>query len=258
MCMFIITVTLERGGFMNKAVEIYQDEARAGTFIISLGFEREHFRVLRLIEKHKKRFLRLEDKRLSKALIIRKVPAKTAGRPIKEYMLNKKQALFLGSIFRNSEKVLDFKERLAEEYVEQENLLKRIIHQHQDPLWIENRAAGKIVRRSETDTIKDFVKYATLQGSKNAKMYYTVLSKCVNDGLFDFNGRFKNKREAMNAVQLMDVAFADGIVSKTLFEGMEQSLPYKQIYKKVKERILILADIHGKSEVIQKNLEIEV
>ena len=58
----------------------------------------------------------------------------------------------------------------------------------------------------------------------------------------------------MTATQLMDVGFADKIVSKALIDGMSQGLPYKEVYKLAKERILIIAELHGKSDVIDHNL----
>jgi hypothetical protein len=46
-------------------------------------------------------------------------------------------------------------------------------------------------------------------------------------------------------------------VSKYLVEGMANGLPYKEIYQLVKNKMLILADLHGKSEVIDRQLAIE-
>ena len=242
---------------MASDVEIYNDELRCGTFLISEGFGREHFKVLRLIDKHKNRFIRLDNKRLSKSLIIRRVPATKAGRPVDEIMLNEQQFYFLGTLFRNTERVLDFKEKLAKDFVEQKDLLRNLLNQRQSTEWINNRSTGKKIRHEETDTIKDFVEYAKNQGSKNAQQYYMIFSSCVNSNLFNFNGKFKNKRNAMSATQLMDAGFADKIVSKGLIEGMAKGLPYKEIYQNVKRQILILAEIHGKSEVISKQLPAE-
>jgi len=240
-----------------SAVEIYNDDLRCGTFLISEGFERDHFKVLRLIEKYKDRFLRLDNKRLSKSFIIRRVPVQKAGRPTDEIMLNEKQTVFLGTLFRNTERVLDFKEKLANDFIEQREMLKAISTNRQTKEFIENRAAGKIARREETDTIKDFVYYAKLQGSNNADKYYMALSKCVNKNLFEFDGKFKNVRDVMTANQLIDVKFADKVVSRGLSEGMEKGLPYKEIYNLVKARLISLAELCGKSEIISKNLMIE-
>ncbi|GAG40190.1 unnamed protein product, partial [marine sediment metagenome] len=95
-------------------VRNYNGEARAGTFLIAQGFERDHFKLMRLVEKYEVRFLRLDNKRLSKSLIMQSVSAKKAGRPVKEYLLNEGQVIFLGTLFRNTNDiVLDFKETRA-------------------------------------------------------------------------------------------------------------------------------------------------
>jgi len=242
---------------MGSSVEIYNDELRSGTWIIAEGFKRLHYDVLKLIKKHDERFFRLENKQNSNQFITRRVPARKAGRPVDEIMLNKKQALFLGTLFRNTDRVLDFKEKLANDFVEQETLLRNLLDQQQSNEWILNRSAGKLTRREETDTIRDFVSYAKHQGSTNADRYYSILSTCVNNNLFTFEGKFKNKRNAMTATQLMDIGFADGVVSKGLIDGMAKCLPYKDIYKLVKERIIMVAELHGKSEVISKQLRLD-
>ena len=85
-------------------------------------------------------------------------------------------------------KVLDFKEKLADDYVKQEDVLKKLLEQRQNPEWIKNRAHGKKFRKEETDTIKDFIEYAKAQGSSNYEWYYNAFSRCVNTELFIFNG----------------------------------------------------------------------
>ncbi len=121
---------------------------------------------MRLIQKHKERFLRLDNKRLSKSLIIRRVPAKKAGRPVNEYMLNEQQTIFLGTLFRNTDKVLDFKENLAKEFVKQRIWIANSILQRKNPDWQNVRRDGKLVYRQKTDVIQIFIEYATKQGSK--------------------------------------------------------------------------------------------
>ena len=233
-----------------KTVEIYNNKARAGTWLISKGFERDHFKVMRLIQKYEERFLRLENKRLSKSLIIRRVPAKKAGRPIDEYMLNEQQTIFLGTLFRNTDKVLDFKENLAKEFVKQRTWITNSIMQRENPDWQNVRRDGKLVYRQKTDVIKTFVEYATEQGSVNAKMYYTNLAKMENSALFFFNQKFKNMREVLTIKQLMQVSTADDVIEKALLEGIDQELHYKECYQLAKSRIIAFAEIIGKSPVL--------
>jgi len=236
---------------MVDIVEIVNDEPRCGTFLISKGFERDHFKILRLIEKHKNRFLRLENKRLSKSLITKRIPQTKSGRPVDEIMLNEQQAIFLGTLFRNTERVLDFKEKLASDFVKQRNIIASLIQQRKDPDWQNVRKDGKIVYRQKTDVIKRFVEYATNQGSKNAKMYYSNFAKMENSALFFFEQKYKNLRDVMTIKQLMQVSTADDVIEKALQEGMEQNLNYKECYKLAKGRIIAFAKIIGKSPVAE-------
>ena len=245
---------------MKKVVEIYNDEPRCGTFLIAEGFGRRHNKVLELIRKHEEQFLDAESFTPRRAkLLERKV--KTAGRPVIEFLLNKEQTTFLGMLFRTSadpeDPVLKFKAKLAKDFILQEKIINAIYAGRITKEWIENRAAGKIARREETDTIKDFVEYATMQGSKNAQLYYSNLSRAVNSNMFNFSGKFRNVREVLTANQLIDVKFADKVVSRALIEGMAQSLPYREIYSLVRDRLVSLADMYGKSDVISEQLFIE-
>jgi phage regulator Rha-like protein len=237
----------------NKStVEIYNDELRSGTLIIAEGFGKSHFRLLRIITKHEERFRRLDKNR---NLISRRVQTKKTGRPVHEIMLNKKQAIFLGSLLKNVEIVLNFKERLADDFVDNERALLALASQRQSKEWIENRAAGKLVRKDETDTVKDYVEYAKAQGSQNADKYYMIITSCLNNELFDWNGKFKNKREMMSPDDLRFVSVAEKIVKKTLVKGMAEGLPYKECYQLVKKNMIALADMHGKQSIVSKLID---
>ena len=239
---------------MKDLVVIHGNELRCGTWLISEGFERKHAKVLELCKKYEKEMMEFENnKSLSKGFIINKIPKKTAGQPVREFLLNEGQTLFLGTLFRaksGNDKVLRFKVKLAKDFIKQKKIINSLTKQRQNPEWVKNRAEGKIARRSETDTIKDFVEYATIQGSTHANKYYMLFTKLCNDQMFICNGKFKNKREVMSASQLCEIKFADTIVSKWIINGMAQELPYKEIYQLVKEKIIAFAEIYGKSEII--------
>lgn len=243
---------------MNTAVEIIDDEARSGTWIIAEGFERDHHRVKELISKYKERFLRLENNSRSNGLITRRVPAKKAGRPVDEIMLNQQQFVFLGTLFRNTEKVLDFKERLAADFVAQRNWIANAILQRENPDWQNVRRDGKLAYRQKTDIIKRFVDYATKQGSKNAQRYYVNFAQMENRALFFFEQKYKNLREVLTIKQLMQISTADDVIEKALLEGMNQGLKYKDCYKLAKSRVIAFAEIIGNSPVLALELRSDI
>jgi len=181
-------------------------------------------------------------------------------RTVHEYLLNETQAIFLGTLFRTASKkkddpVLLFKAKLAKEFVvlRDENL--RLQKHKALPEYKPIRDAGKIVRKQTTDMVQQFVEYATEQGSSNANFYYQNISKMLNGMLFIVEGKFKNLREVMSIQQLMTISSAEQIVDKGLQAGMSHKKYYKEIYKDVKVRVETFAELHGKSEVIQKALD---
>ena len=202
--------------------------------------------------------MRLENnKRLLKSLIIQKVPAKTAGRPVEEYLLNESQTIFLGTLFRNSsDLVLDFKERIAQEFV---NLKKQneALKKHQsEPEYLPTRNMGKIIRRGTTDEIQRFIEYAKKQGGseRGCNMYYSNITRMMNAMLFIVQGKQKNVRDLMSVGQLMTTYSAERIISKAITDNMKKSVFYKDIYNDVKSKVEIFAKLHGKSEIIEKCL----
>ena len=74
----------------NEIVKNYKGDERAGTFLITEGFQREHKRLLGLCREYKNQFIELEtnNKADSNDFIKNKIPAKTAGRSVEEYLLN--------------------------------------------------------------------------------------------------------------------------------------------------------------------------
>lgn len=244
---------------MNDVVEFYNDEERAGTFLIAKGFQKEPFRIKTLVDKYKDRFLRLENnKHLLTELIIRKVSTKKAGRPIEEYLLNEGQTIFLGTLFRNStDIVLDFKEQLAREFVNLKFQNEALKKHKTEPEYKLVRNTSKIIRLGTTDIIQEFVKYSQKQGSKHADYYYSNITKMVNGLLFIVEGKFKNLREVMTTQQLMTISSAEQIINKGLSDGMKSKMFYKDIYKLIKGRVFQFAKLHGKTEVIDRYLKLQ-
>ncbi len=247
-------------------VTIHNDEPRAGTHIIAEGFGRKHKTILNLIEKYQCDFFDFEshlskvkkndsDTSFSKGLIRQRVKTGKKGQPVFEYLLNEDQAMFLGTLLRNSEVVVQFKKNLIKEFSKVRKQLQSLQSSKQDPQYQVTRAKGKLIRREATDTIKSFVAYAESCGSTHADKYYMILSTMVNSTLFVVNGKFKNMRESMSTRQLMTVATVEQIVDRALQDGMNERLHYKEIFKLAKSRVVQFASLYGKTEVIDNVIE---
>ncbi len=174
---------------------------------------------------------------------------KIGGRPIEAYMLNEDQFVLLVMLAKNNNESIALKVRVAKEFKRLKAVVANIVSQQRDTNWQNIRSDGKVVYKQKTDVIKNFVDYATAQGSKSASMYYTNLAKMENKALFLIEQKYDNLREILTIKQLMQVCTADDVIEKALLDGMNGDLPYKEIYKLAKERIISFAAIIGKSQV---------
>lgn len=238
----------------NNIVTIHNDVPVAGTYLIAQGFKRKHNTIVKLILKHEEHFITLNNKPFLKRLIINKVPAKTAGRPVEEYLLNEDQTMFLGTLFNNSKIVVQFKLNLVKSFSKTRKQLAALqAHQSTDQYKIA-RDAGKLVRREATDVIQQFVIYAEAQGSRNAKRYYTSITSMVNKSLFTTHGKFKNLRNAMSVKQLMAIATVEQIVDNALIEGMALNKPYSEIYQDAKAKVAAFVGAYGQSDIVDAHM----
>lgn len=244
-------------------VIIHDDEPMVGTWTIAQGFNRDHHDITELLEKYEENFLGFKPRKSSenfsglkprKSIPTRKLKS-TGGRPIVEYLLNEQQTAFLGTLFRNNKQVVTFKETLVRQFYVLKEELFLLDKMKVSSLWIDTRDTGKIKRLEATDRVKEFVEYANNQGSKNANYYYVNITKMMNVALFIVTGKFKNLRDLMTPQQLMVIGAAEGIIDKTLRDNMRKNTYYKDIYKLLKERLLLFAELHGQSEIMLKQLE---
>ena len=235
---------------MDNVVEIYNNEARTGSFLLAQGLERPHDHVRKLIEKYRSDFEDFSD------LKSRKLKS-TGGRAANEYMLDEDQFMFLGALLKNTEKVVAFKKAIVMQFKKTREKLNALQKYTEQPEYRITRDAGKLVRKQTTDVMKEFVEYAKAQGSKNADKYYMSITKMMNGLLFIVNGKFKVVRDALTIQQLMTTSSAEQIIDRGLRDGMSRKKYYKDIYKDVKAKVELFAELHGKSEVVSEQLAIE-
>lgn len=228
-------------------VELWDDEARVGTFFIADELNRDHSNLKETIEKYMSDF---EDFSRLKRRKLRS----TGGRAADEYLLDEDQFMFLGTLMKNNKKVVEFKKRIILQFKRYRLELQRLQQHKTEHGYVTSRNASKIVRKQTTDVMKRFVEYAESQGSKNANRYYSNITRMLNGLLFIVEGKFKNVREVLTTQQLMTCSSAEQIIDRGLKDGMSRKRYYKEIYKDVRSRVELFAELHGKSEVISKQL----
>ena len=117
-------------------------------------------------------------------------------------------------------------------YLENQNfLLRQALWNKQNTEWLETRKQGKLVRRDETDVIASLILYATEQGSKNANKLYVVYSKLVNNLV----GIESGMRDIVSIETLFNISKLEDLFQSIMVDCMENSVYYKEIYKRCKE-----------------------
>ena len=89
------------------------------------------------------------------------------------------------------------------------------------------RAEGKLIRKVETDSIKEFIEYAKNNGSQSSERYYSIITKATNDILNIEAGQ----RDSLNSSQLEHLAMVERVIANALIDGVKKGMNYKDIYK---------------------------
>jgi len=108
--------------------------------------------------------------------------------------------------------------------------------------WLTSREQGKQIRLKETDTIKDFVEYATNQGSKSAKFYYKHYTSATYKALQLLEHKKPKLRETLDLLQLHQLLLAEDLVTKTIKKEMDNQEHYKVIFEKCKIALINFAN----------------
>lgn len=131
------------------------------------------------------------------------------------------------------------------------NDMEKVLLNQQNVSWIETRTLLKEERKEETDKIKDFIEYATKQGSKSAKLYYMNITKMTYKALELLN---QNKttpiREYLELSDMFNLLLAERKVIESLEKWMINNLHYKEIYLLAKDDLVKLFEFLPKKKVL--------
>src|SRR5262245_52479804 len=86
--------------------------------------------------------------------------------------------------------------------------------------WSNKRKNRIQIRRENTDSIKEFIEYATSQGSLSPEKYYISFSRMQTSALFPKNKKEKNFRDHLDMHQLSIIEVSDKIISNLIREGI--------------------------------------
>ncbi len=123
------------------------------------------------------------------------------------------------------------------QFIDAFDLMENMLLQKTNSEWIASRGQGKIARKEETDTIKNFVEYAIEQGSQNAKMYYKHFTTYSYKALSLLEHKKPKTRDTLDMMQLNQLMLAEHIVTKVIQKAMDDKIPYKDVYPLAKDAL---------------------
>jgi len=110
-----------------------------------------------------------------------------------------------------------------------------------DTKWLGHRKLLIEGRKKETDVIKEFVEYATNQGSKSAKFYYKHITNATYKALGLMAQSKPKLRDAMNLYEISELLLAERVAQSALKKYMVLGRGYKDIYESVKDDLILFA-----------------
>jgi Rha family phage regulatory protein len=227
-------------------VEFKKDDVYCDTGIIARKFGMQHAKVVQAMETL---IPKLDDFRVTafhskikgmnpKYLVEQR---SYRGRDFKAYLLNRDCFILLAMRF-DTKRARQWQGRFVSAFNTMEQHIATSIENQQDKNWLNGRATGKIARLEETDVIKEFVEYATNQGSKSAKFYYKHITNATYKALGMMSQRKPKLRDMMDIYELSELLLAERLAKNSLKKYMSLNRHYKDIYESVKDDLIMFCD----------------
>ncbi len=159
-----------------------------------------------------------------------------------EVYLMTREFFSLVSMRLTSKKAFEWQVKFNQAFYDMERRLLKVETNKSDIEWNSTRLIGKTARTEETNVIKQFVEYATEQGSKSAKFYYGHLTNASYKALGLMAKKHPKLRDQMNIYELSELMLAERFATNKLKEYMELERNYKDIYQTVKDDLIIFGN----------------
>ena len=220
-------------------VKLIGDDVFCDSKMIANKFGMRHAKVVEIIRKLSFDLTRLSV--LSKDAKCFETESEYRGQRFKIYTMDRKFFSLLCMRFKG-DKALEWQIRFNDAFYLMEERLSKQIENKNDKEWLSTRTQGKQIRKNETDVIKEFVQYATSQGSKYAKFYYKHITNATYKALGLLAQNKPKLRDSLNIIQTSELILAENKAQQLLKQYMDTGMKYKDIYKFVKKDLIQYAD----------------
>jgi Rha family phage regulatory protein len=223
----------------NKLVHQIKNDFFTNTLIVAENLEVPHTNLLRTVRDV---IGKLEKQPSHQSIVFFESSfTNKQGRSYQMYEMNEDAYMLLAMQLSQYDKAFQVQMAIIKAF----RLMAIALVNQQNVSWIEARQKGKIERVVETDIIKEFVEYATKQGSQSAKMYYMNITKMTNKAL-EFMIQDKTGvpiRDLSNLDNLGFIIALDKRAGSAIEHGMVEKMHYKDIFHYAKAEVNKLADV---------------
>ncbi len=221
-------------------VEVKKDEVYTNSLVVAKKFGKEHKYVYYRIEKILKEIEEIKGQESFRLKFVKTVGS-YRGQNYDMYLMNREAFSFISMRF-TGKKALEWQLKFNSAFYQMEEALLKELTNKESVEWNKVRNQAIEYRKTETDVIKDFVEYATKQGSQNAKFYYSNITSMTYKCLQLIQHKKPKLRDTLDTLQLSQLVVAESIASKALKKYMEEGEHYKVIFEKVKQDLLSYAN----------------
>ena len=225
-----------------ELVEVKRNKIFCDSGMVARKFGTQHSKVVRTM---KRLIPKLEDFRVPVG------PSKTGsfdprfeteqrvyrGREYTAYLLNRDCFMLLGMRF-DTKLARKWQGQFIAAFNAMECRILTADENATDLKWLDQRGKGKIVRLEETDIIKEFVEYATKQGSTKAHFYYKHITNATYEALGLMVQKKPKLRDSLNMYEISELLLAEKQARHFLKKYMDLGRNYKDIYESVKNDLL--------------------
>ena len=135
-----------------------------------------------------------------------------------------------------------WKEKYIEAFNQMEAALLQQAKNGEDSEWLRVRTQSKALRLQQTDVIKEFVEYATAQGSQSAKYYYKHYTNATYKALGLIQHKRPKLKDTLDCMELSQLMVAENVAKKSIRKHMENGENYKNVFLLVKQDLIALGE----------------
>jgi len=218
-----------------QLVETKKEEVYCDSHIVARKFEQPHSEVVKRIKKLELDLIKLRG--VSNHPKTFKEEREYRGQKYTSYLMNREFFSLLVMRFKGT-KALEWQIKFNNAFYQMERQLIIERTNASNPHWIDNRKQLKIGRVETTDVIKDFVEYATRQGSTKANFYYKHITNATYKALGLMIQKKPKLRDTLTVYEISELLLMERYAKDSIKKYMDLERHYTDIYECVKNDLL--------------------